>query len=78
MHFYAMNDIVLNGKKIGRYMGDYIRSNKDRAYTQKEISQLLTFCDERANAFVIPIFNWSKNMCYSFSETIPFEETTEL
>jgi hypothetical protein len=43
MHFYAMNDIVLNRKKIGKYMGDYIRANKDRGYTHGEISQLLCF-----------------------------------
>jgi integrase len=52
MHFYAMNDITLNRKKIGRYMGDYIRINKDRGYTYKEISQLIGFCDERAKALV--------------------------
>src|SRR6266496_3238170 len=45
IHFYAMNDIVLNRKKIGMYVGDYIRANKDRGYTYQEIVKLLGFCD---------------------------------
>lgn len=53
IHFYSMNDITLNRKKIGRYMGDYVRPNKDRAYSYKEILKLLEFCDERAKALVL-------------------------
>ncbi len=53
LHFYAMNDIVLNRKKISMYVGDYIRTNKDRAYTIEEIHHLLEFCDERAKALVL-------------------------
>jgi integrase len=53
MHFYAMNDIVLNRKKISMYVGDYIRSNKDRGYTTEEILKLLEFCDERSKALVL-------------------------
>ena len=53
IHFYAMNDIVLNRKKIGRYVGDYIKTHKDRSYTYSEISQLLHFSDERAKALVL-------------------------
>jgi integrase len=53
LHFYAMNDVVLNRKKISRYVGDYIRTNKDRAYTIEEIHHLLEFCDERAKALVL-------------------------
>ena len=35
------------------YVGDYIRTNKDRAYTIEEIRHLLEFCDERAKALVL-------------------------
>jgi integrase len=52
-HFYAMNDIVLNRKKISMYVGDNIRTNKDRGYTTEEIQRLLEFCDERAKALVL-------------------------
>lgn len=53
MHFYSMNYITLNRKKIGKYMGDYVRPNKDRAYTTEEISKVLGFCDERSKALVL-------------------------
>jgi integrase len=53
LHFYAMNDIILNRKKLSMYVGDYIRPNKDRAYTTAEIQKLLEFCDERAKALVL-------------------------
>ena len=52
-HFYAMNDINLNRKKISMYIGDYVRSQKDRAYTIQEIHTLLDFCDERSKALVL-------------------------
>jgi hypothetical protein len=45
IHFYAMNDIVLNRKKINMYLGEFIRKQKDRAYTTEEIHKLLDFCD---------------------------------
>jgi integrase len=53
MHFYAMNDIVLNRKKINMYLGEFIRKQKDRAYTTEEIHKLLDFCDERSKALVL-------------------------
>jgi integrase len=53
MHFYAMNDVTLNRKKISMYVGDYIRLNKDRGYTNEEILKLLEFCDERSKALVL-------------------------
>jgi integrase len=53
MHFFSMNDIVLNRKKIGMYLGEYVRTQKDRAYTTEEIHRLLDFCDERSKALVL-------------------------
>ena len=53
MHFYSMNDIVLNRKKIGMYLGEYVRAQKDRAYTTEEIHKLLDFCDERSKALIL-------------------------
>ena len=37
-HFYSMNDITLNRKKIGRYIPENIQKNNDRAYTREEIA----------------------------------------
>ena len=48
-----MNDVVLNGKKIGKYLGERVRKQKDSAYITEEISKLLEFCDERSKAFVL-------------------------
>jgi integrase len=53
VHFYLMNDITLNRKKIGMFIPEYVKNQKDRAYTTQEISQLLKFCDERAKALVL-------------------------
>jgi integrase len=51
--FYSMNDIVLNRQKIGRYLGEQVRINPERAFTREEIAKLLTFCDERITAVVL-------------------------
>lgn len=41
-HFYDMNDITgLNWKKIGSFIGENIKTVKDRPYTREEISKLL-------------------------------------
>ena len=45
--FYEMNDVVLNWKKIGNYLGENTKLFKDRAYTTEEIQQILTKVDER-------------------------------
>jgi integrase len=53
LHFYLMNDIILNKRKITMYIGESVRKQKDRAYTTQEIQRLLEFCDERAKAIVL-------------------------
>jgi integrase len=53
MHFYAMNDITLNRKKIGRYVPENIRKHTDRTYTREEITRLLEFCDLRDRSIVL-------------------------
>jgi integrase len=52
IHFYSMNDIVLN-RKIGRYIPEHVRLQKDRAYTIEEILRLLEFCDLRSRAIIL-------------------------
>src|SRR6266852_2532430 len=51
--FYEMNDIVLNKKKIGRYLGEKTRKYKDRAYTIAEIHNILEVCDLRTKVIVL-------------------------
>jgi integrase len=43
--FFTMNDIVLNRKKINRYLGEHIKTIKDRAYTREEIKKIVDACD---------------------------------
>lgn len=51
--FYEMNDIVLNKRKIGRYLGEKTRRYKDRAYTIAEIRNILEVCDLRTKVIVL-------------------------
>ena len=39
-HFFEMNDIVLNKRKI-KFIGEYRKMHTDRAYTDKEIKKLV-------------------------------------
>jgi len=48
-----MNDVVLNKKKIGKYLGEHIMSHRDRAYTTEEISRALNVCDERVKVIIL-------------------------
>lgn len=51
--FYQMNDVTLNSKKIGRYLGERQRQHKDRAYTTEEIHKLLEISDERMKVVIL-------------------------
>jgi integrase len=51
--FYAMNDVILNKKKIGKYLGEHLRLHRDRAYTTQEISRALNVCDERMKVIIL-------------------------
>ena len=47
-HFYDMNDITgLNWKKITSFIGENIKTVKDRPYTREEISKLLDAAQDR-------------------------------
>ena len=48
-----MNDVLLNWKKINRFIGSLVRTVKDRAYTKQEIQQLLEKCDERKKVMIL-------------------------
>src|SRR2546426_1000580 len=56
MHFYTMNDVTLNRKKIARFMGEKkrgLRSEQGHAYTREQIAEILTVCDERTKAIIL-------------------------
>lgn len=52
-HFLAINDVVINGAKVSRFLGEKGKTVKDRAYTDKEIAVMLTKCDERKKVILL-------------------------
>jgi site-specific recombinase XerD len=52
-HFYDMNDISLNKKKIKMFKGEYTKKVVDRAYTDKDIKKILDVSDLRAKTIVL-------------------------
>lgn len=54
-HFYDMNDISLNKKKIKMFKGEYSRKIVDRAYTHDDIKKTLDVSDLRSKVIVLLI-----------------------
>lgn len=52
-HFYDMNDVVLNKKKIKMFIGQSPRKVVDRAYSHEEISRILNVSDLRMKSLVL-------------------------
>jgi len=52
-HFYSMNDVVLNKKKIKMFKGEFARKVVDKAYTHEQISKILQVCDLRMKAVIL-------------------------
>ena len=53
-HFFEMNDIVLNKRKITKFIPPNESSKEDdRAYTHEEIQHILLKCDARAIVIVL-------------------------
>ena len=48
--FYLINDVILNVKKIGKFLPENIKVKQDRAYTRQEIHALLVAADLRIKA----------------------------
>jgi integrase len=51
--FYQLNDVVLNRKKVSRYMGEYRRVAKDGAYTTEQIQTALQNADARMRLIIL-------------------------
>ena len=52
-HFFDMNDILLNKKKIAKFTGENKKINKDRAYTHQEIKRLVDTGDFRFKVLIL-------------------------
>lgn len=51
--FYQLNDVVLNRKKVSRYLGEYKRAAKDGAYTTEQIQTALQNADARMRMILL-------------------------
>lgn len=51
--FYRINDVILNNYKISKLMPEPIKQNRDRAYTDVEISKILAIADERMKVVIL-------------------------
>jgi integrase len=53
MTFYELNEVILNKKKIYRYLGEEERPLENRGYTTEEIAKMLEVCEERVRALIL-------------------------
>ena len=51
--FYQLNDVVLNRKKVSKYLGEYKRVVKDGVYTTEQIAQMLKSADTRMRLIIL-------------------------
>jgi integrase len=77
-HFYDMNDIYLNWKKINSFIGgdEQIKTVKDRPYTYEEIKRLLEKCAERER--VVILLMASTGMREGAIHTLKIENLTKI
>ena len=52
-HFYSMNDVTLNKKKIKMFKGEFVKKSRDRAYFDNEIKKILDVSDLRMKVVVL-------------------------
>ncbi|MGH9996557.1 MAG: tyrosine-type recombinase/integrase [Nitrososphaeraceae archaeon] len=52
-HFYAMNDVILNKKKIKMFKGEFVKKSRDRAYFHEEIKKILDVSDLRMKIVIL-------------------------
>jgi integrase len=51
--FYAINDVIINTKKIGKFMPEYKKKRTDKPYTHSQIEKLLEISDERMRCVIL-------------------------
>lgn len=52
-HFYTMNDVVINKKKINKFVGARTKKHKDIGYNTNQIRRLFEVCDDRIKVIVL-------------------------
>jgi integrase len=53
MTYYDLNEVILNKKKIYRYLGEEEKPIENRGYSREEIAKMLEVCDERVRTLVL-------------------------
>jgi hypothetical protein len=72
--FYQLNDVVLNRKKVSRYLGEYKRIVKDNAYTTEQIQQMLQNADIRMRMILLLLTSSISREGVMPSYTVSLEE----
>ena len=57
LHLLDMNDVMLNRRKIGKFLPPDEKHEQDRAYTRKEIQKLLDTSDSRFKTIILLLAN---------------------
>jgi hypothetical protein len=52
-HFFSINDVVINRKKIKKFMSESENKYEYRSYTSEEIARLLEISDEREKVIIL-------------------------
>lgn len=52
-HFFTINDVSINKRKISRFVGEHTSKYEYRSYTPSEIASLLSILDERGKVAVL-------------------------
>jgi integrase len=52
-HFFSINDVIINRKKIKKFVGEMSTKFEYRSYNMDEINRLLSICDERDKVIVL-------------------------
>jgi integrase len=53
IHFFEINDVSINNRKLNKLKGENIAKFEYRSYTHEEIDTILSWVDERAKASVL-------------------------
>jgi len=50
---YSINDVILNRKKINKFVPESRKMRSDKSYTREQISKLLEIADERMRVIIL-------------------------
>ncbi len=57
-HFFSINDVTINRKKLKKFMLEAENKYQYRSYTAEEISRLLDISDERESCDTASFIHW--------------------